>query len=135
MFVVRKDSDRIQLLWKATVRIGCVRVDSLTNRIETYQLLNLAQFMRVWHTFQAHATALQSAGETDAVAASRLDDPMRVGVWAEAGIWSRIVHESIFTLPLCEYLCYSCLVIYFIRPEVYQLFVANAKIIECKNPA
>lgn len=63
------------------MRIGCVRINSLTNRIEAHKLLNLAQFVRVLRTFQAHRTALESSSEAHAAEAeqSRLDNPMRVG--------------------------------------------------------
>lgn len=68
LFVVRRDTDQT-LLWKATVRIGCVRVDSLTNRVRAHKTLNLAQFVRVHRTFQAHVRALESSSVQRAAAA------------------------------------------------------------------
>jgi len=47
VFAVKKGSDS-SLLWKATVKIGCVKVDAETNKIESYRLLNLKQFLQVY---------------------------------------------------------------------------------------
>lgn len=66
IFVVVNGTDRT-LLWKGTVRIGCAKVDTLTNRIETHRIINLVQFVRVLRTFRAHVAALESSEEAESM--------------------------------------------------------------------
>lgn len=46
MFAVKKGTDAT-LLWKATVKIACVKLDPTTKKIESCKLLNLPQFLKV----------------------------------------------------------------------------------------
>lgn len=57
IFLVKPGSDST-LLWKATVRVACVRVDPQTRHIEACKFLNLKQFMAVFKTFQSHLQTL-----------------------------------------------------------------------------
>lgn len=63
IFAVKKDSDRSPLLWKAIVRIGCIKCDPQTNHIENYKLINLKQFLKVFNTFQTHLEVMSSCEE------------------------------------------------------------------------
>lgn len=56
VFAIKKGSDS-SVLWKGTVRIGCVKVDSETGKIESYRLLNLRQFLQVQRTILYQASA------------------------------------------------------------------------------
>lgn len=58
LFLIKNGTDS-SLLWKATVKIACVKVDPDTRKIDQYKLLNLKQFLCVFNTFQSH---LQSLG-------------------------------------------------------------------------
>jgi hypothetical protein len=46
VFAVKKGTDST-LLWKGTVRIACVKIDPITNKIDAYRLLTLREFFRV----------------------------------------------------------------------------------------
>lgn len=60
IFAIKKGSDS-SLLWKATVRIATVRVDSTTRKIKSYRLLNLKEFLCVSKTFESHLQAMMSS--------------------------------------------------------------------------
>lgn len=62
IFAVKKGSDQ-SFLWKATVRIACVKCDPESNRIESYKLINLREFLKVVNTFQQHLEAMSSCEE------------------------------------------------------------------------
>lgn len=62
IFAVKKGSDQ-SFLWKATVRIACVKCDPSTNRIENYKLITLREFLKVFGTFQTHLEAMSSCEE------------------------------------------------------------------------
>lgn len=47
LFVIKCGSDS-SVLWKGTVRVGCLRVLCATKKIEDYRLLNLKQFLMVY---------------------------------------------------------------------------------------
>lgn len=58
VFAVKKGSDKTPLLWKATIRIACVKVDPITKKIDDYKLINLKQFLQVFNNFQNHINAM-----------------------------------------------------------------------------
>lgn len=62
IFAVKKGSDQ-SFLWKATVRIACVKCDPESNRIENYKMINLREFLKVFNTFQTHLEAMSSCEE------------------------------------------------------------------------
>lgn len=62
IFAVKKGTDS-SFLWKATVRIACVKCDPTTKHIESYNLLNLKQFLTVFNTFQSHLEVMLSCEE------------------------------------------------------------------------
>lgn len=57
---MKKGTDT-SMLWKATVRIACVKVNPTTRQIESHKLLNLKQFLCVFRTFQANLQSLISS--------------------------------------------------------------------------
>lgn len=61
VFAIKKGSDS-SMLWKGTVRIGCVKVDSDTGKIESYRLLNIRQFLQVRRTILYQASASNGGG-------------------------------------------------------------------------
>ncbi|KAK3909561.1 LOW QUALITY PROTEIN: Serine protease snake [Frankliniella fusca] len=65
VFAVKKGTDST-ILWRGTVRIACIKVDLTTNKIDTYRLLTLGQFLKVFRSFQNQFAAAQqsSAGRT-----------------------------------------------------------------------
>ncbi|XP_075154783.1 RING finger protein 141-like isoform X1 [Haematobia irritans] len=60
VFLVKNGTDT-SLLWKATVKIACVKVNPETRQIDSYKFLNLKQFLCVFKTFQAHLESLVSS--------------------------------------------------------------------------
>lgn len=51
VFAVKKGTDST-VFWKGTVRVACVKLDPETKKIETYRLLNLNQFLKVFRSFK-----------------------------------------------------------------------------------
>ena len=47
VFAVKKGTDST-FLWKATVKIACVKVDAETRDVESYKTLNLKEFLQVF---------------------------------------------------------------------------------------
>lgn len=48
------------ILWKGTVRIGCVKIDPATSSVESYRLINLAEFLQVFKTLQGHVDCMEA---------------------------------------------------------------------------
>lgn len=67
VFAVKKGTDST-LLWKGTVRIACVKLDPITKKVETYRLLNLSEFLRVFKTLQCQLAAAQQSSHTESTA-------------------------------------------------------------------
>ncbi|XP_023298405.2 RING finger protein 141-like [Lucilia cuprina] len=57
VFLIKRGTDT-SLLWKATVKIACIKVDPQTRQIHSYKFLNLKQFLCVFKTFQSHLESL-----------------------------------------------------------------------------
>ena len=47
VFAVKKGSDETGVLWKATVRVACVKVDAETKEIDSHKTINLKQFLQL----------------------------------------------------------------------------------------
>lgn len=60
VFAVSKGTDDT-LLWKATVKIACVKVDPETRHVDNYKLLNLKEFLQVWKTFHTHVQSMNAS--------------------------------------------------------------------------
>ncbi|XP_021926613.1 RING finger protein 141-like isoform X2 [Zootermopsis nevadensis] len=60
IFIVKKGTDST-LLWKGTVRIACVKLNPLTNKVDTYRLLNLSEFLKVFRTLQCQLAAARQS--------------------------------------------------------------------------
>lgn len=58
VFAVKKGSDS-SFLWKATVRIACVKIDAETKNIDSYRCLNLKQFLRVYNSLKTQSAAIR----------------------------------------------------------------------------
>ncbi|XP_071452890.1 RING finger protein 141-like isoform X1 [Hetaerina americana] len=56
VFAIKKGTDST-LLWKGTVRIACVKMDASTKKVESYRLLTLSQFLRVFRTLKCQIEA------------------------------------------------------------------------------
>lgn len=71
VFFVKKGTDT-SVLWKATVKIACVKVDPITRKIDNYKFLNLKQFLSVFKTFQTNLHSLVSAEAQSGESASMM---------------------------------------------------------------
>ena len=58
VFAVKKGTDA-SFLWKATVRIACVKLDAESKNIDSYRCLNLKQYMRVYNSLKAQSAAVK----------------------------------------------------------------------------
>ncbi|XP_050735775.1 RING finger protein 141-like isoform X3 [Eriocheir sinensis] len=47
VFAVKKGTDST-VFWKATVRIACVKLNTANNKVQSYRLLNIRQFLQVF---------------------------------------------------------------------------------------
>ncbi|KAJ3660029.1 hypothetical protein Zmor_011685 [Zophobas morio] len=56
VFAVKKGTDST-VFWKATVQIACVKIDSSTQKVSTYRLLNLYEFLKVFKTLKCQSSA------------------------------------------------------------------------------
>lgn len=57
VFAVKKGSDS-NFLWKATVRIACVKLDAQTKNIDSYRCLNLKQYLKVYNSLRSQSAAV-----------------------------------------------------------------------------
>jgi len=58
VFAVKKGTDSTAL-WKGTVKVACVKVDSSSQEVDSYRLLNLKQFLAVFRSLQTQTAALR----------------------------------------------------------------------------
>lgn len=64
VFAVKKGTDST-LLWKGTVRIGCVKLDPVTKKVDSYRFLNLSEFLRVFNTLQCQLAAAKQSSHSE----------------------------------------------------------------------
>ncbi|XP_046665120.1 RING finger protein 141-like [Homalodisca vitripennis] len=64
VFAVKEGSDA-SVLWKGTIRIACVKIDPATKNVETYRLLNLNQFLKVYKSMSSQCAAAQEGSTAD----------------------------------------------------------------------
>ncbi|XP_071548063.1 RING finger protein 141-like isoform X1 [Panulirus ornatus] len=65
VFAVKKGTDST-IFWKATVRIACVKLDTATNKVQSYRLLNIRQFLQVFRRITYECTG-GSLGSMDGI--------------------------------------------------------------------
>lgn len=68
------------VLWKGTVKIACVKLDPESKVIESYRLLNLNQFLKVFKTLQCQLTAALQSSQNEMLpdAASSSESQMKL---------------------------------------------------------
>jgi len=62
VFAVKKGTDTTAL-WKATVRVACVKVDAESKSVDSLRLLNLKQFLAVHRSIQSQTLVLNQDAE------------------------------------------------------------------------
>ncbi|KAJ8981317.1 hypothetical protein NQ317_015450 [Molorchus minor] len=65
IFVVKEDTDST-IFWKATVQVACVKLKSDTQTVETYKLLSLSEFLKVFRTFKCQLSAVVDCERNEA---------------------------------------------------------------------
>lgn len=65
VFAVKKGTDST-IFWKATVRIACVKLNTTTNKVQSYRLLNIRQFLQVFRRITYECTG-GSLGTIDGI--------------------------------------------------------------------
>lgn len=58
VFAVKKGTDST-VLWKATVRVACVKLDAVSKEIDSYRCLNLKQYLRVYNSLRSQTAAVR----------------------------------------------------------------------------
>lgn len=66
VFIVKKGTDA-SLFWKGTVQIACIRTIVSSGRIETYRLLNLQQFLRVYKLMINYTSTAPTSSQVNPV--------------------------------------------------------------------
>ncbi|XP_059082645.1 RING finger protein 141-like [Tigriopus californicus] len=56
VFAVQRGTDTT-ILWKATAKVACVKVDAHSKSIDSYRTLSLPEFLVVYHRLKNHSTA------------------------------------------------------------------------------
>lgn len=59
VFAVKKGTDST-ILWKGTVKIGCVKINPATSSVDSYRLISLAEFLQVFKTLQGHMKCIEA---------------------------------------------------------------------------
>ncbi|QQP51842.1 RING finger protein 141 [Caligus rogercresseyi] len=59
LFAVKKGTDST-VLWKATVRVACLKVDSSSKSVDSYKPLNLREFLSVYNSLSHTAAAVNN---------------------------------------------------------------------------
>jgi hypothetical protein len=57
VFAVKKGTDS-SFLWKATVKIACVKIDTTTKNIDSFRCLNLKQYLKVYNSLRTQSAAV-----------------------------------------------------------------------------
>ncbi|KAJ8942365.1 hypothetical protein NQ318_000345 [Aromia moschata] len=77
IFAVKKDTDST-IFWKATVQIACVKLNANTHKVDTFKLLNLSEFLKVFKTFKCQLSAIgncdEASGPLDMTISKFLDE-------------------------------------------------------------
>lgn len=73
VFAVKKGTDST-FLWRGTVRIACIKVDLSTNKIDTYRLLTLGQFLKVFRSIQNQFAAAQQSSTDRGSRSTSIDE-------------------------------------------------------------
>ncbi|KAG5875468.1 hypothetical protein JTB14_016235 [Gonioctena quinquepunctata] len=63
VFAVKRDSDST-IFWKATVQIACVKIDPISQKVGTFRLLTLSEFLKVFKTLKCQVLAAQHSEST-----------------------------------------------------------------------
>jgi len=64
VFAVKKGTDATAL-WKATVKVACVKIDANTKEVDSYKLLTLKQFLQVFRGIQTQAAAIKTSDDDE----------------------------------------------------------------------
>jgi hypothetical protein len=110
IFAVKKGTDST-VFWKATVQIACVKIDSSTQKVSTYRLLNLYEFLKVFKTLKCQSSAEEQSrsGSSQEVTVSQVlnsIDKHSVDNTKECCICLERKHEVI--LPCMHSFCLTC---------------------------
>jgi hypothetical protein len=63
VFAISKGSDKLQLIWKATVKIACVSINSESRSIKKIKVINLKQFIHIFNTMVTNLEAIEAIEE------------------------------------------------------------------------
>lgn len=63
IFTVKKDSDKITFLWKALIKIACVKVNPNTRKILNIKIISLKDFIHLSNTMSTNLEAIRNSEE------------------------------------------------------------------------
>lgn len=70
VFAISKGSDKIQCLWKATIRVACVSINPETRKISNIKMISLKQFLHIFNTMVTNLEAIEAIEERQRSASS-----------------------------------------------------------------
>ncbi|KAK7084995.1 hypothetical protein SK128_004632 [Halocaridina rubra] len=100
VFAVKKGTDST-IFWKATVRIACVKLNTNTNKVLSYRLLNIRQFLQVFRriTYECTGGALGQVEGQEATDASDESGSVNASVPVPPTMAASIVLGGMQELP------------------------------------
>ncbi|CAH1115599.1 unnamed protein product [Psylliodes chrysocephalus] len=90
VFAVKKDTDST-IFWKATVQIACVKIDPDCQKVITFRLLSLNEFIKVFKTLKCQTAAAEQSEST-----SVPENDMTI-----SGILDRVSESSTESQTIC----------------------------------
>nr|CAH7755541.1 unnamed protein product [Callosobruchus chinensis] len=108
VFAVKKDTDST-IFWKTTVQIACVKIDPTTQKVATFRLLTLSEFLKVFKTVKCQVLAVEqseSASKPDISVSTILEDTQFDSGGNVCCICFERKQET--TLPCAHSFCLNC---------------------------
>ncbi|KAF5274331.1 hypothetical protein FQR65_LT17030 [Abscondita terminalis] len=121
VFAVKKGTDST-VFWKATVQVACIKVnlDPQEQRVESYRLLTLNEFLRVFKTLKCQYLAVQqckslNSGQSEAKYLStssffnHLDEVAKLGSSEQSECCICLERQTEVSLPCTHSYCMPCI--------------------------
>lgn len=58
VFAVKKDTDSTKF-WKATIQVACIKICPMSQKVSTFRLLTLQEFLKVFKTLKCQINAVE----------------------------------------------------------------------------
>lgn len=99
LFAVKKGTDET-ILWKGTVRIGCVLVDTQTGKLKSHRVINLKQFLKVHKALTAYI-GVRSSNDIESAIEAAIEGEETIATLSPSIILEGINVESCNPMECC----------------------------------